>query len=134
MWSDALGVNIQIAAQEFGVYLDGRRDADIYRAGWCFDYPDANNWYYDVFHSSNDPDNHFSNAEFDALAEAAGSAETVEERAALYAQADAILTNTDASIAPIYYYVTDDITAAGVERTNSNIGREYYEKWDITGS
>ncbi len=133
MWADTLGVNIQIAAQEFGVYLDGRRDADIYRAGWCFDYPDANNWYYDVFHSSNDPDNHFNNAEFDALAEAAGSAATLEERVELYAQADAILTNTAASIAPIYYYVTDDITAAGVERTNSNIGREYYEKWDITG-
>jgi oligopeptide transport system substrate-binding protein len=133
MWSDTLGVNIQIASQEFGVYLDQRRDADIYRAGWCFDYPDANNWYYDVFHSSNDPDNHFNNAEFDALAEAAGSAETLEERVELYAQADAILTNTAASIAPIYYYVTDDITAAGVERTNSNIGREYYEKWDISG-
>lgn len=133
MWSDALGVNIQIASQEFGVYLDQRRDADIYRAGWCFDYPDANNWYYDVFHSSNDPDNHFNNAEFDALVDQAGSADTLEERVDLYAQADAILTNTDASIAPLYYYVTDDITAAGVERTNSNIGREYYEKWDITG-
>lgn len=133
MWAETLGVNIQIAAQEFGVYLEQRRDADIYRAGWCFDYPDANNWYYDVFHSSNDPDNHFNNAEFDAIVEQAGAAESLEERVELYAQADAILTNTAASIAPIYYYVTDDITAAGVERTNSNIGREYYEKWDITG-
>lgn len=134
MWTETLGVSIQIASQEFGVYLEQRRDADIYRAGWCFDYPDANNWYFDVFYSANDPDNHFNNAEYDALAEAAGAAATVEERAALYAQADAILTNTAAAIAPIYYYVTDDITAAGVERTNSNIGREYYEKWDITGS
>ncbi|MBK9124284.1 MAG: peptide ABC transporter substrate-binding protein [Chloroflexi bacterium] len=133
MWSETLGVNIQISAQEFGVYLDQRRDADVYRAGWCFDYPDSNNWYFDVFHSSVDPDNHFSNAEYDALVEAAGVAETVEERTALYAQADAILTNTAASIIPIYYYVTDDITADGVERTNSVIGREYYEKWDLAG-
>jgi len=133
MWTETLGVSIQIASQEFGVYLDQRRDADIYRAGWCFDYPDANNWYYDVFNSAVDPDNHFANAEYDALTLAAAAAATVEERVALYAQADAILTNTAASIAPIYYYVTDDITAPGVERTNSNIGREYYEKWDITG-
>jgi oligopeptide transport system substrate-binding protein len=133
MWAEYLGVNVTLASQEFGVYLDSRRDADIFRAGWCFDYPDANNWYYDVFHSSVDPDNHFSNAEYDALVEAAAAAATVEERVALYAQADAILTNTAASIAPIYYYVTDDITAPNVERTNSNIGREYYEKWDISG-
>ncbi len=133
MWADTLGVNIQISAQDFGVYLDQRRDADIYRAGWCFDYPDSNNWYYDVFHSSVDPDNHFNNAEYDALVEAAAVAPTVEERVALYAQADAILTNTAASIAPIYYYVTDDITADGVERTHSVIGREYYEKWDLAG-
>jgi oligopeptide transport system substrate-binding protein len=134
MWAEYLGVNVTLTAQEFGVYLQARRDADIYRAGWCFDYPDANNWYYDVFHSSVDPDNGFNNAEYDALVEAAAGAETVEERVALYAQADAILTNTAASMAPFYYYVTDDITAPGIERTNSNIGREYYEKWDIVGS
>lgn len=132
MWADTLGINIQIASQEFGVYLDGRRDADIYRAGWCFDYPDANNWYYDVFHSSVDPDTHFSNAEFDALVEAAAVETDNDARIALYAQADAILTNTAATIAPVYYYVTDDITASVVERSYSNIGREYYEKWDIS--
>jgi len=133
MWSETLGVNVTLAAQEFGVYLDSRRDADIFRAAWCFDYPDSNNWYYDVFHSSVDPDNHFANAEYDAIVEEAGSAATVEERTALYAQADALLTNTAASITPIYYYVTQDMTAPGVERTHSNIGREYYEKWDYSG-
>jgi oligopeptide transport system substrate-binding protein len=132
MWADTLGVNVTLASQEFGVYLQARRDADIYRAAWCFDYPDANNWYFDVFHSSVDPDNGFNNAEYDALVEAAGAAETVEERVALYQQAETILSNTAASIAPIYYYVTDDVTAPGVERTNSIISREYYEKWDIS--
>ncbi len=132
MWADTLGVNVTLASQEFGVYLQARRDADIYRAAWCFDYPDANNWYFDVFHSSVDPDNGFNNAEYDALVEAAGAAEAVEERVALYQQAETILSNTAASIAPIYYYVTDDVTAPGVERTNSIISREYYEKWDIS--
>nr|MCU0477042.1 ABC transporter substrate-binding protein [Anaerolineae bacterium] len=133
MWADTLGVTVTLAAQEFGVYLESRRDADIWRGAWCFDYPDANNWYYDVFHSSVDPDNGFANAEYDELVVAAGSAATLEERVALYQQAEVILSNTDASIAPIYYYVTDDITAPGVERTNSIISREYYEKWDIVG-
>ena len=131
MWLQTLGVEVQIASQDFGTYLDLRRDADIYRAAWCFDYPDTNNWLYDVFHSSNDPDNHFANAEYDAIVEQAAVAPTTEERAALYAQAENILVNTHAALAPIYYYVTDDLTKPGIERTYSLITREYYEKWTV---
>lgn len=133
MWVNNLGVEVQISSQEFGTYLDQRREADIYRAGWCFDYPDANNWLFDVFYSSNDPDNHFANAEYDALVEQAAVAPTVDERRDLYAQAENILVNTDASIAPIYYYVGDQMTAAGLDRTFSVITREYYEKWSFSG-
>ena len=133
MWAETLGVQVNIAAQDFGTYLDARADADIFRAAWCFDYPDTNNFMFDVFHSSVSPDNGFNNAEFDALVEQAATAATEEERTALYAQAENILVNTSASIAPIYYYVTKDLTAPGVERTNSVITREYYEKWDIGG-
>lgn len=132
MWAETLGVNVQIASQDFGTYLDLRRDADIYRAAWCFDYPDTNNWLFDVFHTSNDPDNHFSNAEFDALVEQARVSPDVEERRELYAQAEYILVNRDAAIAPIYYYVTQDLTRPGIERTHSVITREYYEKWSVT--
>jgi len=132
MWAESLGVNVQIAAQDFGTYLEARRDSDIFRAAWCFDYPDTNNWLFDVFHSSVDPDNGFNNAEYDALVEQAAIA-APEERVDLYAQAENILVNTAASIAPIYYYVTKDLTAPGIERTHSVITREYYEKWDIVG-
>lgn len=134
MWADALGVSVNIAAQDFGVYLEQRRDADIFRAAWCWDYPDANNFLYDVFHSSVDPDSGFNNAEFDALVEEAGTTADTAERVALYAQAENILVNTAATIAPIYYYVSLNLTAPEVERTYSVIGREYYEKWDISGS
>jgi len=131
MWVETLGVEVQISSQEFGTYLDLRRDADIYRAGWCFDYPDANNWYFDVFHSANDPDNHFNNAEFDAVAEAGAIAGTPEERAAIYSRAEQLLVRDAASIAPIYFYSTQDLTSPGIVRTYSRITRELYEKWDI---
>ncbi len=132
MWTEALGVNVQIAAQDFGTYLDLRREADVYRAAWCYDYPDANNFMYDVFHSSNDPDNHFNNPEYDALVEQAVVATDLQERRDLYAQAENILVNTDASIAPIYFYTTQDLTQPGIERTYSVITRERYEKWRFT--
>lgn len=132
MWAETLGVNVNIAAQDFGTYLDQRQDSDIYRAAWCFDYPDTNNWLYDVFYSANDPDNGFNNAEFDNLVALAAVETDPAARTELYAQAEQLLVRDAASIAPIYYYVTNDITRPGIERTYSVITREYYEKWDIS--
>jgi oligopeptide transport system substrate-binding protein len=131
MWKETLGVEVQIAAQDFGVYLEQRRDADIYRAAWCFDYPDTNNYLFDVFHSSVDPDGGFNNAAFDALVEEAAVEPDTAKRIELYAQAEKILVDDAAAIAPIYYYVSLNLTSDRTERTYSVIGREYYEKWDI---
>lgn len=134
MWADTLGVTVQIATADFATYLDTRGNYNIFRAAWCFDYPDAHNFHYDVpFHSDllEENDTHWSNAEYDALIDAAFVAPTLEERIQDYAQADNILVNTEAAIAPIYYYVTNDLTQPWVTRTHSFITRERYEKWDI---
>lgn len=135
MWAETLGVNAQITTADFATYLDQRGNYPVYRAAWCFDYPDAHNFYYDVpFHSDliEENDTHWVNTEFDALIDQAFLEPDNAARAELYAQADNILVNTDAAVAPIYYYVTNDLTAPGVVRTYSNITREYYEKWDLT--
>ena len=135
-WNEALGVNVQITTADFATYLDTRGNYQSYRAGWCFDYPDSHNFYYDAgWHSDLLPENdtHWSNAEYDALIDQAFVAETTEERRELYAQADDLLVNQEAAIIPIYHYVTKDLTAPGVERTHSLITREAYEKWDLTG-
>ncbi len=131
MWAETLGVQVNISAQDFGVYLEQRRDADIFRAAWCWDYADANNYLFDVFHTSVDPDNGFSNADYDALVEEAGILTDAAARKDLYAQAEQLLVKDAASIAPIYYYVSLNLTAPEVERTYSVIGHEYYEKWDL---
>jgi oligopeptide transport system substrate-binding protein len=134
MWADTLGVTVQIATADFATYLDTRGNYDIFRAGWCFDYPDTHNFHYDVpFHSDllEENDTHWANAEYDSLIDAAFVAPTTEERIELYAQADNILVNTEAAIAPIYYLVTNDLTQPYVTRTHSFITRERYEKWDI---
>lgn len=134
MWADTLGVNVQITTADFATYLDQRGNYPVYRAAWCFDYPDAHNFYYDVpFHSDllAENDTHWANAEFDQLIDDAFLLTDPTERAALYAQADNILVNTDAAIAPIYYYVTNDLTQPYVTRTYSMTNQEAYEKWDI---
>jgi oligopeptide transport system substrate-binding protein len=123
MWMDNLGVEVQLSSQEFATY----------RSGWCHDYFDAHSFLFEVFYSNNNPDNHFANAEFDALIEQAYVATTVEECSNLYAEAENILVNTNASIAPIYYHTSDQLTANNINCTVSVINREYYEKWGIEG-
>jgi oligopeptide transport system substrate-binding protein len=47
MWRDTLGVNVKLANQEWKVFLKTIRSKDtpqIWRSGWCLDYPDANNF------------------------------------------------------------------------------------------
>lgn len=134
MWNETLGVTVQITVQDFATYLEERGNFDIYRAGWCFDYPDSHNFYYDAgFHSDllEENDTHWANADYDSFVDQAFAAPTVEERRDFYAQADDILVNTDAAIAPIYFYVTKDLTQPNITRTHSLITREAYEKWDI---
>lgn len=132
MWKDTLGIEVAISTLDFATYLDVRQDADIFRAAWCFDYPDASNYLFDVFHSSVSPDNGFSNAEYDELVTQASAETDGAARTALYAEAERLLVRDAASIAPIYYYVGLSLTRDGIERTHSVIGREYYEKWDIS--
>lgn len=139
MWKDTLGVDVQIQTQEWATYLQTIKDNDaapqVYRYGWCLDYPDTHNFLFDVFHSSvrelgvswTGPDAD----EFDSLLEEAMVAPDTQTRTDLYAQAEYLLTNQDAVIAPIYFYTSVSMTQPWVERTYSQFGQDYFEKWDI---
>ena len=57
MWKETLNVDVQIEAQEFPVFLAGTNPdvpveemPEMWRLGWGADYPDENNWVYEVFH------------------------------------------------------------------------------------
>lgn len=129
-WNDVFGVNVQLTSEDFATYLDNRGTFNVFRAGWCFDYPDTNNFMNDAIESARD-DFHWTNPDFETLVDQALSAPTLQERRDLYAQAEHILVVTDAVLAPIYFYVTQDLTQPYVTRTHSLVTREVYEKWDI---
>ena len=131
MWSDTLGIEVTLTNQDFGVYLDQRSEFPVYRAAWCFDYPDAHNFIYDVFHSSSDPDNGYTSEEFDGLIEAAVQETDPEVRAELYAEAEQLLVFDDAVIIPIYWYSDLELTKPYVERTFAVDNTEQYENWSI---
>jgi len=138
-WKDNLGVEVKLANQEWAVYLD-TLDEDapqIYRNGWCADYPDANNWLLEVFHPTKsqnnpkwDPQSASAQAFMDAVEKAAASADP-DERKELYFEAEKILTVDEAIIIPIYYYTTVVCTKPYVERTYAPLGGEHIDTWKV---
>ncbi|MEQ1785877.1 MAG: ABC transporter substrate-binding protein [Acidimicrobiales bacterium] len=80
------------------------------RSGWYADYPTADNFTYDLFHSDAiGGNNHgsYSNPEFDALIDEAKSTTDLEAANELYAQAEDILLNQDIGVVPYLYYSLD---------------------------
>ncbi len=129
MWQQTFGLNVQLTAEDFATYLDNRVTFDVYRAGWCFDYPDANNFLHDNIVSGTPLT--WKNDTFNQLVQDGLTAQSLQERKDDYAKAEHILVYTDAEFIPIYHYVTQDLTQPYVTRTHSLITREVYEKWDI---
>lgn len=134
MWTENLGITVTLNAMEPSTYFAtiSEEAPTMYRAGWCQDYSDANNFLYDVLYSQssqNDPS--WNNAEYDALVEQARLESDVEVRRELYAQAEDILVNQGAGIAPIYWYTINFLVKPRVEYPPSVTGNEAYFEWDV---
>ena len=153
MWKDVLGVDVNFVTQERQVYLVTRKDGkeNIYRNSWVQDYPDANNFLYDVFGlnaaftavvdwpinvSSNSEEEYTpgSNPNFDKFTELlqqAANEQDAKKRMDLYAQAEQILLVDEAVVAPLYWYSDDYLIRPEIQDTVSITGYDHYEKWDI---
>jgi oligopeptide transport system substrate-binding protein len=133
-WKENLGVDVNIATQEWKVYLQILEEdpPQIWRLGWCDDYPDASNFAKDVFRS--DSGNNYtgwSNDEFDELVDEAALETDLQKRHDLYVEAEKILVEEDAAIIPLYWYTDVQMTKPYVERTYGAGGQEAFEKWTM---
>ncbi len=140
MWQEAFPeANITIENQEWGVYLDTidptapvEGKPNVYRLGWCMDYPDQNNWVNDVFNSASGNNSAmFANEEFDALITQAATEQDPATREELYAQAETILVEDEAAIAPIYYYTNVRVLRPYVNSAPIVGGNNLWYLWDI---
>jgi len=140
MWIETLGVTVTLKDMEWGSYLDllNNGSADerpgIFRLGWGADYPDANNWLNEVFHSSGYNWARYNNPAYDALVEAAASETVSTTRLSLYEQAETYLVMTDTAIAPLYYFVNRSLTRPDLARTYRHFGGQHLDEWDFTGT
>lgn len=144
MWKDTLGVEAKLAAQEWKVYLeliDGPNAPQVFRLGWCQDYPDANNFTKELFGLCGNSNAckagkvyggmQYLNPAYEALLNEAAAETDNAKRQELYAAAGNIIYRDDAAVAPIYWYGRQTLTKPYVTRTFGVGGQEYFDKWDI---
>lgn len=135
MWAETLGVEVELNEQEWDAYLKTLSEdpPQIWRMGWCADYPDQHNWVFEVFHSAyGENRTRWHNEEFDRLTEEARGELDLDRRRELYRRAEIILCDEEAVIIPLYYYGDFVLTKPYVERTYPALGIDHIERWAVT--
>jgi oligopeptide transport system substrate-binding protein len=144
MWKTNLGLDIKLTNQEWAVFLDtikGKDTPQIWRLGWCLDYPDANNFIREVC-AANGSSNPYENGEpaggfmwkndkFEELVAQAAVEKDPAKRLEMYAQAEQILVYEDAVMIPLYWYTRVTVTQPWIKRTFSAGGHERFEHWEV---
>ena len=149
MWSDVLGVEVNVENQEWAVYLTTvgattpiEEAPHIYRMGWCADYADENNWVHEVFNSTaganrarrncDDPNcGSAHESRFDELTVAAALETDPAKRLEMYREAERILSDDEAAIAFIYHYTAVGVTKPWVTRNYPIMGGNDYWNWKV---
>ncbi len=107
-WLENLGINVTLENQEWGTYLNTRRQSnfDIARAGWIGDYQDPNT-FLDMFVTGGAMNGgQYSSAAYDALIREAATMAAGAERMEVLSQAERVFIEEDMGVIPIYYYVS----------------------------
>jgi len=134
MWADTLGIQVQLTGLDSTTYFDVvTADApQIYRSGWCSDYPDADNFLRTVFRSdAGQNDSGYVNEAFDALVDQARLESDLDARRELYVQAENLLIVEDAGIIPIYWYTYIQLAKPNLEYTTPAFGYQRWAKWNL---
>lgn len=102
MWKKHLGVEVELANQEWKVYLStiNTDPPEIHRAGWGADFPDPHNFMNLFLCNSGNNRTQWCNTKYDELVERASEELDEGKRVELYNEAQRILTETDVPIAP----------------------------------
>ena len=107
MFARELGVTIQLAQQEWKVYLASLSslDYDLCRSTWVGDYADPNT-FLDMFVTDGGNNRTgWSNAAYDQAIEAAAREIDPQKRFEIFRGAEKILVSDEMPICPLYYYV-----------------------------
>ncbi len=153
MWKQVLGLNVTFVTQERKVYTVTRTAGkeNVYRTSWVQDYPDANNFLFDVFANGGAfsnisdwpvnvgpdggdtyvPGTNANYDKYEAILKQAANEQDPQKRMDMYANAEQILLVDEAVLAPLYWYSDDLLIRPEIKDTVSITGYDHWEKWDI---
>ena len=139
MWKETLNVNVELEAQEFPVFLAGIKPdqpleamPEMWRLGWGADYPDENNFVYEVFHctdSSNYP--RASCTQADELAKQAAVETDLGKRAEMYKQVETLMFGEEVRVAPYYHRGYTILSKPYVKRAYTTFAPVNWDTWRI---
>jgi oligopeptide transport system substrate-binding protein len=132
MWKQKLGVNAELANQEWQTFLETRGNGDfaIARAGWCGDYNEASTFLDLVDSGSGYNDSAYNNPEVDALLD---QAKVSSDRQPIYTQIEQIIAE-EVPIIPIYHYTANYMLDSDLGGWPiNNVEQNWYSKdlWKI---
>ncbi|QNK58274.1 peptide ABC transporter substrate-binding protein [Paenibacillus sp. PAMC21692] len=123
MWRKSLGVEVKLANQEWGTFLETRKAGqfDIARSGWGADINHPINFTYDLIHpKSGNNDGRYNNPKVQELLDGSLVAETPEKTIEMLAEAEKIAMQDDMAVLPAYYYTTVTMVKPGIENVVSD--------------
>jgi oligopeptide transport system substrate-binding protein len=95
MWEQNLDVTITVENLEYDFFFDqiySGNHGQMFRGGWCADYPDPENFADVLFHSRSVQNNgNYLNSELDSLLERARTERDVQERIRMYQEAERLI-------------------------------------------
>jgi oligopeptide transport system substrate-binding protein len=106
MWQEKLGVKVNISNEEWGTFLETRKNGDfqIARDGWISDFNDPIS-FIDMWHTGGgNNDAQYSNPTYDKLVDAVKASTDNADRMTKMHQAEDIIMKANI-IAPVYFYV-----------------------------
>ncbi len=105
-WETYLGAKVEaVSVFDFADWLmrSDNREFGVFRAGWCADYPDPQNFLDILFHTEGgENDFAYSNPQVDALLEEAATERNATRRISLYRQAEQLILD-DWVIIPLWH-------------------------------
>ena len=105
----------------------------MWRLGWTGDYPDENNFVYEVFHctdSENRPRAECTQA--DELAKAAGHETDQAKRVEMYNQVEQLMFGDEVRVAPYYHRGFTTLTKPYIQRAYPTFAPVNWDTWKVT--
>ncbi|MBP8292828.1 MAG: hypothetical protein KAX65_08645, partial [Caldilineaceae bacterium] len=139
MWKETLNVDVQLESQDYPVFQAGTAPSvpveempEMWRLGWGADYPDENNWVYEVFHctdSQNRP--RAACTEADEKAKQAATETDPEVRKQLYRDVEQLMFGEEVRVAPYYHRGYTILTKPYLQRAYTTFAPVNWDTWRV---